>query len=916
MNKIRLNINARMLLYLLGGAVIVYVLSLGITVYQSVMSTKDDTFLIVEKTAAQNANRIKAVIDSDFKVIQTLAYIGNTFDVRNFSSWIDIFMNQQKAILEKNTHYLSVATSFELRFIDSTYFEKHGRYLKGYYREDENIKMYDVYKNIDGDIPTSNYYNIKTNMLNWISDPQLYSYSGKKEDAVLNTNISVPIVIDGQYAGLAGADIKMDFFQSITDSIKPFSNSYAFILSNQGVVVAHPKPDWIGKKIADVDTAFVNSGAVMDGIHSAKVFSFYFPNEQTEELYHFTFVPIHLAGPDVDWYLAIAIPENVITSKAIGFFKRGLYVAIIGIILMALIISFIARSISRPIVRTTKILKDLSLGKIDNTKFFAIKNRDELGEMADSVNTLIQGLSRTAVFAEEIGKGKFDVDYQTLSDNDLLGNALFEMRKNLVLAKEEDEARQRAEKLRRWAADGYSLLNDILRKSDNLHDLSYTILTTIIKYVDATMGCIYVLNDTHDDDIYFEMVTSVAYEREKLLRDKVKFQEGLAGRSAHEKLTIHMREIPEDYVKVTSGLGEANPRSLVLVPLVINDNVMGVLELVSFNHFEDYHIEFLEKAGQTIASDISTSKINQQTELLLKQSQEQAEALAQQEEEMRQNMEEIQATQESLKENQARSEMIFDNVVDAIVAIDARGLIELWNPAAEKIFGYTAQEAVGQNIRLIMLGDVGAEHDDYLKRYLRTGQRHVLGKSREVIGVTKSGKKTPIELRLEEGRLGNEVKFIGVLRNIEDKKRAESLLNDRLKELERVSKEAEFNKTEMELLVNGMKEVSLYAEYDMNRRIIDINKNFLKLLDKKYDQMIGVQQGAFEADEAKKKEFDKLWDDLTKGKTRKIVQHVLANNKSLYFSEIYIPVKNIDGKVFKILNLSVDITDSIKKSNN
>lgn len=914
MKKIRLNINARMLLYLLGGASIIYIFSLGMVVYQTINSAKKDTFTIVEKTAAENANMIKAAIDSDFKVVQTIANIGETFERPTFYSWLKVFMDQQNAILEKNKHYVSVATSFEMRFIDSTYTNDYGRYMKGYYRENDIVKLFEGYRDMDGNVLTSNYYNIKTNRLNWISDPEMFSYSGKKEDAVLNTNISVPIIINNQFVGLAGADVNMDFFQKITDSIQIFPNSYAFIITNNGVVVAHPNIDWIGKKLVEVDSALSNQGMVMDGVKQESVFSFYYQRELTKETFHFTFVPIHLSGPEIDWYLAIAIPENTITNKAMNFFKRGVYIAIIGLILMAIIISFIAKSISRPIIKTTKILKELSLGKIDNSQLLEIDSKDELGEMAESVNTLTEGLWRTAAFAGEVGEGNFKVDYETLSDNDMLGNALLEMRRNLLLAKEDEEKRKHEENIRRWAGDGYSMLNDILRKSDNLHNLSYTILTKIIRYINATMGCIYVKNDSNDDDVYFEMVTSVAYEREKLLRNKVKPQEGLVGRCAHEKLTIHLREIPENYVRITSGLGESNPRSLILIPLLVNENVMGVLELVSYSNFEDYHVEFLEKAGETIASDISTSKINQQTEILLKQSQEQTEALAQQEEEMRQNMEEIQATQESLQESQAKTQMIFDNMVDAVVSIDSRGTIELWNPAAEKTFGYTAQEALGQNIRLIMSSEEGAEHDNYLKRYMRTGQRHVLGKSREVVGVTKAGVKIPIELRLEEGKLGNETKFVGVLRNIEQKIKAQAQLDDRIQDLERVSKEAEFNRSEMELLVNGVKEVSLYAEYDINRKIIDINRNFLRLLDKEHNEMIGVEQGAFEADKSKKKEFDKLWSDLNKGKTRKLVQHVLANGKSLYFSEIYIPVKNVNGKINKVLNIAIDITDSIKKT--
>jgi len=487
------------------------------------------------------------------------------------------------------------------------------------------------------------------------------------------------------------------------------------------------------------------------------------------------------------------------------------------------------------------------------------------------------------------------------------------MRDNLKQAKEDEARRKKEEKIRRWAADGYSMINDLLRQSKDLQELSYSILSSIIKYVDAAMGAIYVLNDSDKNDVYYEMITAVAYEREKLMRDKVKPEEGLVGRCAHEKLTIHLREIPENYVSVNSGLGESKPRSLILIPLKINEQVLGVIELVSFNKFEQYQVEFLEKAGETVASDISTTKINQRTEVLLQQSQQQADELAQQEEEMRQNMEEIQATQESLKESQAKTQMIFDNIVDAIITIDSNGIIELWNPAAEKLFGYSSKEAIGQNIKLIMYGENAREHDNYIKRYMKTGQRHVLGKSREVMGMHKSGKKFPVELRLEEGKLGNETKFVGALRDLTEMKKAQEDVEQKMEQLKELNEKSEASKEEMRLLVDGVKDVSLYVEYDMNRKIIDINNNFLNLLGAKKSDMLGVKQGAFETDPEKKKEFDKLWKDLSAGKTRKIVQHILANGKNLYFSEVYIPVRDQKGSIYKVINLAIDITDTIKK---
>ena len=913
MKNIRFNINTRMLVFLLSGAAFIYIISLGAVILQTVSSSKNDTFRIVEKTAAEKANVVKSVINADIKAIEVLADAGTTFNLSNFDEWENIFQAQQKAILSSNPQYLSVATSFELRFIDSAYTADYGRLIRGYYREGGIIKLFDAKKNLDGDDYNSSYYTIKTNKENYISNPELFSYTGQEEDAVLNTNISVPILKNGEFVGLAGADVKMDYFQSITDSIKPYRGSYAYILSADGTVVAHPKSEWVGHKLSEVDSVFVADGNINDQIDLGKTFTFSHHDTLMETDYHYTFSPIKIDRANVNWALAVAFPTSIVEDKASGFMRTGLLIGALGLLIMGVLISLIARSISRPLIKTTKILKELSKGKIDKKNYLNIKTNDEVGEIANSVNLLTEGLYRTAEFASSVGDGNLEVDFQKLSEEDMLGSALLEMRDNLKEAREEEARRKKEEKIRRWAADGYSMINDLLRKANNLNELSYSILSNIIKYVDASMGAIYVLNDNEKDDVHFEMITAVAYEREKLMRDKVKPEEGLVGRCAHEKLTIHLREVPEDYVKVTSGLGESNPRSLILIPLKVNEDVLGVMELVSFNLFEDYQVEFLEKAGENVASDISTTKINQRTEILLKQSQQQADELAQQEEEMRQNMEEIQATQESLKESQAKTQMIFDNIVDAIITIDSTGIIELWNPAAEELFGYTAQEAIGQNVKMIMYGDDAREHDNYIERYMETGQRHVIGKAREETAMHKSGKKFPVEIRLEEGKLGNETKFVAVLKDLTENKKAQEEVEQKIHQLEALNRQAELSKEEMQLLIDGVKEVSLYAEYDKDRKIIDINDKFLNLLSTKKSDMLGVKQGAFETDKEKKKEFDQLWRDLNAGKTRKIVQHITVNGKNLYFSEVYIPVKNSEGKIYKIINLAIDITDTIKK---
>jgi PAS domain S-box-containing protein len=124
---------------------------------------------------------------------------------------------------------------------------------------------------------------------------------------------------------------------------------------------------------------------------------------------------------------------------------------------------------------------------------------------------------------------------------------------------------------------------------------------------------------------------------------------------------------------------------------------------------------------------------------------------------------------------EARYRAIVDTAVDAILVIDEQGGVISFNPAAERLFGYTAAEAIGRNVRLLMPEPYHTAHDGYLARYRATGERRIIGIGRQVSGLRKDGTTFPLELSVAEWRADGGRFFTGVMRDISERVRAEQL---------------------------------------------------------------------------------------------------------------------------------------------
>ncbi|WP_375577994.1 PAS domain-containing protein [Marivirga tractuosa] len=227
------------------------------------------------------------------------------------------------------------------------------------------------------------------------------------------------------------------------------------------------------------------------------------------------------------------------------------------------------------------------------------------------------------------------------------------LKKNL----EEVQKAQEEEKNRAWVTEGLGRINNLTRQYDDLAALSKEVISEIVKYVDGNQGAIYLVEkEEENDEPFMEMKAAFAFGRKKTIKDKVKPGEGLIGQCYLEKDMIFLTEVPDDFVRIKSGLGDAPPKNIVIMPLMTNEKIEGILEVASFQVLPDYKVDYLKKLGESLATSFSMNKINANTKRLLELSQEQEEQMRSQAEELHQNMEELQATQEEMERKNKETE--------------------------------------------------------------------------------------------------------------------------------------------------------------------------------------------------------------------------------------------------------------------
>jgi PAS domain S-box-containing protein len=318
-------------------------------------------------------------------------------------------------------------------------------------------------------------------------------------------------------------------------------------------------------------------------------------------------------------------------------------------------------------------------------------------------------VSSVMQFVQEISNDKLNHTSEALSLPGELKEAMEEMRQHLLVVSEKEKE---SNKISSTIAE----INELLRPINELKQLADEVTRFLVNIIEsAVQGAFYIVAEREkgvkETEQTLLLISVYAYDRKKHLQTESRFSDGIIGQAALEKDIIHLTEIPDDYVSITSGLtGHKKPGSILVLPLVNNEEVNGVIELASVSRFSETQIRLISELGEIIARSISSVKAHEKTIHLLKSSEKMSAELGEQKKQLMQNAQEMIATQEQLEKanitlgqqmqevrtTNQKTHIILENSLEIIFIYNAAKKTTYVSPSILPVLGYFPDDITGK----------------------------------------------------------------------------------------------------------------------------------------------------------------------------------------------------------------------------
>jgi CHASE3 domain sensor protein/putative methionine-R-sulfoxide reductase with GAF domain len=262
----------------------------------------------------------------------------------------------------------------------------------------------------------------------------------------------------------------------------------------------------------------------------------------------------------------------------------------------------------------------------NNRKYVFDPGTEVVEDLGAIMNTSIENLKNAATFIGKITRGEYDATWPNMSEKNTslnqqnLSGTLINMRDQMKRIREEDENRI-------WVTEGLTKFTEITRQhQDDVVALCEQSIRFITKYMNAQQGAVFLLQEEEEEQ-FLELQACYAFDKKKFVERRIDIGEGLIGQAFLEKGTVVLKDVPRGYTHITSGLGEATPTNVLIVPMIYNEKTEGVVEIAGFEDWKEHQRHFMDKSTEYMAAALSSVRSTYKMKVVLEQMQVQTEQL-------------------------------------------------------------------------------------------------------------------------------------------------------------------------------------------------------------------------------------------------------------------------------------------------
>jgi len=434
----KLPIKKKLILYILSVSLITTTALIYILISKA-QNLQIETANELGKTIArENANFVKSEIELAMNAARTSAQMYEDFGKIAIPERRKIFDNLLKALLLKNPKFKSTWSCWEPNTIDGLdkdningeYGDDSGRFDQTYYMENGKMEKSIV---ASTEINTADYYQIPKKLNEEvILDPYKYAYTEGGTEYLM-TSVVVPIRNkEGKFIGVVGIDIALDELCKTINTIKPFETGYAFLLSNNASIVAHPIDSLATKSFPELNPEVQSKFDIANQIQKGNAISYQFHDNINNENSYFQFCPFYIGNSKTPWSLAVSMPESKVLQAVTTMKIFALIIGIIAIIILIIIVLMIASNINKSLkiitLEINKTSKNIIAGKLEERATLenvAVDFVPIIHGVNNVIDSFVEPFHVTSEYIDQIAKGElpqhisqhYNGDFNTLKNN-------------------------------------------------------------------------------------------------------------------------------------------------------------------------------------------------------------------------------------------------------------------------------------------------------------------------------------------------------------------------------------------------------------------------------------------------------------------------------------------------------------------